>query len=259
MLDQNTGEKLQDFSKPLAGKFATMDAESQLSANESAENSTESACSPGPQRDVNGRLVKGGSRVAGSGRKTGTRNRVTEGREIFSNGDAKRARRVIKDIAFDAKNPPKTRLAAALEIIARKYGKPFTPIETSGPDGGPITHVNMSYDASIERVLQMIIGDEPDAAAERPVRDGDNIVDLPVQRSLIGDVQRQNYYRPAPTWPHGYTVDQLVGTEEFHVSFRGRRIFVATTEEDAAEIIRQHQRDNPPEPVVIEPIEGDAA
>jgi len=49
-----------------------------------------------------------------------------------------------------------TRLKACQELLDRGYGRPVTPSEVSGPDGGPITTAQLD-DREVARMMAFIL------------------------------------------------------------------------------------------------------
>lgn len=82
---------------------------------------------------------KGLPKPEGSGRKPGTPNRVgKEARELAS----KYTTKAFKRLGELAQHPdPKVAVLAIQQILDRRFGKPVSPSEISGPDGAPLIPV----------------------------------------------------------------------------------------------------------------------
>ena len=79
----------------------------------------------------------GGPKPPGSGRKRGTRNKVTkEIREIAAKHGARSIRELVKLLKTSSNE--QVRLKAAAELLDRGFGRPPQSLEHSGPAGGPI-------------------------------------------------------------------------------------------------------------------------
>lgn len=106
---------------------------------------------------------KGLPKPPGSGRQPGTPNRVTRDiREAAGKHGPKALQALVK--LLDAPDP-KIRAVAAREILDRAYGRPMTPTELTGKDGGPIAVDDISDVDALRRVRFLMNKAKRDAAA----------------------------------------------------------------------------------------------
>ena len=79
----------------------------------------------------------GHAKPANSGRRKGVPNKSTKEIKAIAQKQGAKAVRVLVRLMTKSENET-TRLKAAVELLDRGYGRPVTPSEISGPDGGPI-------------------------------------------------------------------------------------------------------------------------
>lgn len=89
---------------------------------------------------------------ANSGRKPGSRNRITATVKAMATPYARRAFRQLVKLATTSSDE-KVVLAASREILDRAYGRPVSPQELTGADGGPI--VSESRPATDEQLKRL--------------------------------------------------------------------------------------------------------
>ena len=85
---------------------------------------------------------KGGARV-GSGRKKGSRNRATiQAKRALSELAQEHTATALNALVLVARKgeSESARVAAAVAILDRGYGRPVQAVENTGKDGAPIAH-----------------------------------------------------------------------------------------------------------------------
>ena len=78
------------------------------------------------------------------GRTAGTPNRATADIKAAAALHGTAALKALADIAKGSKFPPAARVAAAVALLDRGFGKPSQTLSHTGPNGGPVESVAMT-------------------------------------------------------------------------------------------------------------------